>query len=261
MEEKLARAKTDKEARAAAEKKDRGDDAKPTSKPPDKGKGKEVVPDSVMSRDTSLKSRDRGKAVPRALTQEERAAYRARIANQASAGDSSSKLKSASAPNNVMTKEKWAKMSDEEKKMYMAAKEKRKTASVNDDGAMTKEKWGKMSDEEKKVYLAEREKRKKAETSKDPSTSQSGGKEGVSKKNWGELSDEEKKRYLVEREKSSKPKSREEEAAAKAEKWDKMSDEDKKRYMHEKQNRDQARRAALKAGEGSGLSAEEKATI
>jgi len=260
MEEKLARAKTDKEARAAAEKKDRGDDAKPISKP-DKGKGKEVVPDSVMSKDTSLKSRDRGKAVPRALTKEERAAYRSRIANQASAGDSSSKLKTASASNNVMTKKRWAKMSDEDKRMYMAAKEKRKTASVNDDGAMTKEKWGKMSDEEKKLYMAEREKRKKVQSSKGPSTSQSGGKEGASKKKWDELSDEEKKRYLVEREKRSKPKSREEEAAAKAEKWDKMSDEDKKRYMHEKQKREQARRAALKAGEGSGLSAEEKATI
>ena len=40
-----------------------------------------------------------------------------------------------------------------------------------------------------------------------------------------------------------------------------MSDEDKKKYMQEKQKREQARRAALKAGEGSGLSAEEKATL
>jgi len=260
MKEKLARAEADKEVRGAAEKKVERDDSRPPSKP-DKGKGKEVVPVSMMSRDTSLDPKDGGKAVPRALTKEEKAAYRARIANQASAGDSSSILKTASASNNVMTKEKWAKMSDEEKKMYVAAKEKRKTDSVNDDGAMTKEKWGKMSDEEKKVYLAEREKRKKVETSKDPSNSHAREKEGASKKKWDELTDEEKKRYLVEREKRSKPKSREEEAAAKAEKWDKMSDEDKTRYMHDKQKREQARRAALKAGEGSGLSAEEKATI
>lgn len=260
MKEKLARAEADKEVRGAAEKKVERDDSRPPSKP-DKGKGKEVVPVSMMWRDTSLESKDRGKAEPRALTKEERAAYRARIANQASAGDSSSKLKTASASNNVMTKEKWAKLSDEEKKMYMAAREKCKPASVSDDGAMMKEKWGKMSDEEKKLYMAEREKRKKVQSSKDPSTSQSGGKEGASNKKWDELSDEEKKRYLVEREKRSKSKSREEEAAAKAEKWDKMSDEDKKRYMHEKQKREQARRAALKAGEGIGLSAEEKATI
>jgi len=260
MKEKLARAKAEKEARAAAEKKKEGEDLAPTSRL-DKGKGKEVMPDAVPSGDKNTRSKDGEKAIPRALTKEERAAYRARAAREASTGDATSKSRSANTADDAMTKEKWAKMSVEEKKVYMAEREKRKTASVKDDEPMTKEKWGKMSDEDKKAFMAEREKRKKVETRKDPQTSPSGGKEDGSKKNWNELSDEEKKRYLAEREKRSKPKSREEEAAAKAEKWDKMSDEDKKRYMQEKQKREQARRAALKAGEGSGLSAEEKATL
>ena len=292
MKEKLARAKAEKEARAAAEKKKEGDDSTPTSRL-DKGKGKEVIPESPSSSDKAVRPKDGEKAIPRALTKEERAAYRARAAREASTGDATSKSRSANTADDAMTKEKWAKMSDEEKKVYMAEREKRKNAfvkddgpmtkekwakmsdedkkayttesekppSAGDDGAMTKEKWEKMSDEEKKVYMAEREKRKKVGSSKEPPTSKSGEKEDGSKKKWNELSDEEKKRYLAEREKRSKPKSREEEAAAKAEKWDKMSDEDKKRYMQEKQKREQARRAALKAGEGSGLSAEEKATL
>jgi hypothetical protein len=293
MKEKLARAKSEKEARAASEKKKEGDDLMPASKV-DKGKGREVISESVPSGDQVTRSKDGEKTVPRALTKEERAAYRARAAKEASTGDTSLKSQSASTADDAMTKDKWAKMSDEEKKLYMAEREKRKHTPVKDDepmtkdkwakmsdeekkvymaererrknasagvdGAMTKEKWEKMSDEEKKIYMTEREKRKKAESSKDPPPSPLGGKEEGSKKKWNELSDEEKKRYLAERERS-KPKSREEEAAAKAEKWDKMSDEDKKRYLEEREKREQARRAALKAGEGSGLSAEEKATL
>jgi hypothetical protein len=234
MKEKLARAKAEKEAKAKSESRTgQADEAVVVSRP-DKGKGKEVVPESVPSSSKSTsKTKDKGdNPTPRALTSEERAAYRARAAKSSSSADKAS------------------------------------TRSARVDEPMTKEKWAKMSDEDKKRYLSEREKRKQAQTAKDDTKLQSGqnsdkGKEASQREKWEKMSDEDKKKYLAEKEKrraieKSKPKTREQEAAAKAEKWDKLTDEEKQRYLHERQKREQARRAQLKAGESSGLSAEEK---
>ena len=194
MKEKLARAKAEKEARAASEKKKEGDDLMPASKV-DKGKGKEVIPESVPSGDKVTRSKDGEKTVPRALTKEERAAYRARAAKEVSTGNTSLKSQSARTADGSMTKEKWAKMSDEEKKLYMPEREKRKHTSVKDDEPMTKDKWAKMSDEEKKVYMAERERRKNASAGVDGA---------MTKGKWEKMSDEEKKIYMTERERRKK---------------------------------------------------------
>ena len=259
MKEKMARAKAEKEARAKQGSKD---DLMPTKL--DKGKGKEVARETLSPGDKATVSNKGDKAVPRALTTEERAAYRARIARDPSSAATPSSKSSGKAvtAEDPMTQEKWAKLSDEEKKRYMADREKRKRPLPGGD-PMTTEKWSKLSDKEKKLYMSEREKREKAGTSRDPPTTPQSGAKGTasSKEKRDGMSDEEKRRFLAEREKRRSPESREAEAAAKAEKWDKMSDEDKQRYLQERQKREQARRAALKVGEGSGLSAEDKENL
>ena len=80
MKEKLARAKAEKESRAKQESKT--DNVRLTTL--DRGKGKEVSRETSSSGDKATVSSKENKTVPRALTAEERAAYRGRIARDPS---------------------------------------------------------------------------------------------------------------------------------------------------------------------------------
>jgi hypothetical protein len=114
--------------------------------------------------------------VPRALSADERAAYRARKPAHSVSGSPEPSLsktdKNGDEAAKAAKKAKWDAMSEEEKKKYLAEREKRRT-DISEAGAKTpeqakKERWEKMTDEEKKQYLTEREKRKAAAEASDP---------------------------------------------------------------------------------------------
>jgi hypothetical protein len=194
----------------------------------DKGKRK-ADPEPVKGDASEKNPSMAAKTAPRALSADERAAYRSRKAAQSVSGSPEASLS------------KTDKNGDE------AAK------------AAKRAKWDAMSEEEKRKYLAEKERRHK-----DTSQAKAKTPEQAKKERWEKLTDEEKKQYLTEREKrkaaaeASDPKAA---AESKREKWDKMSDSEKERYLQERKKRQRAKVASKKLGEGSGLTAEEKANL
>jgi hypothetical protein len=111
--------------------------------------------------------------------------------------------------------------------------------------------WDAMTEEQQRCYLVERERRKQA--------AQGEGKGKV------QAEDDKVERSILERKRELddlKKKGQAREAELIREKWEKLTDDEKAQYLRERMERDKAAQTMKaqqnKAGEGSGLSAEDK---
>jgi hypothetical protein len=247
--------------------------AKTPDEPVKVDKGKQRARDEPKTDESkTVKLRSRlttmtGKVIPRALSADERAAYRATATAKTGTDNMDPSSRAAPKPDEPETDQaaakraKWDQSSDDVKKKYIAERERRRhtgpdAGETKPAEARKRETWERMSDQEKKQYLAKREKRRAAPDSDSKKTTE------VSKREkWNKMSDEEKKRYLAEREKRDrvgKEPDSETMADAKRQKWERMSDSERERYLDERKQRERASAAGRKSGEGSGLTQEEK---